>query len=132
MSYANAYNELRGRFNTLWGSTTPIAWPNAAFTTPLVPWVRFTVRSGEANQLTFGASTNNFRHSGVIIIQVFTLLDTGEALALQHADQIASIFRNWCGQSVRCRTPSVKDIGNDGEGWYQVNVVVPFQWDELL
>lgn len=131
MSHKAANNELKGMFNTQWGVKTPIAWPNVDFNQPATAWVRFNIIYGDSQQTDFGGSLHNERTSGVVIIQVFTPLNQGDAEALGLADDVANIFRNWCGTNIRCRTPAIKDIGNDGFGWYQVNVSIPFIYDEL-
>lgn len=132
MSFQVEHNELRTRFSQQIG-TTPVAWPNVAYV-PIVGtlWVRFNVVDGESTRTTIGATTNNVRSLGLVIVQIFAPLDKGNAAALAKADAVAAIFRDWCGSTVRCRTPSIKEVGPDGNGWYQVNVSVPFQRDELL
>jgi hypothetical protein len=132
VSYESEHSQLRVRFNDQF-SSAPIAWPNVEFTPPVrSPWVRFNVLDADSFQTTIGATTNNHRFVGIVVINIFVPLDVGNASALAMADVVAAIFRNWCGSTVRCRAASVKDLGPDGNGWYQVNVVVPFQRDELL
>lgn len=127
-------NELRTRFNTAWASRTPVAWPNVAFTPPSPQsiWCRFSLVEGDTIQTTFGASTNNFRTPGTLFVQLFDKPGIGDAAILQKADEAAAIFRNWCGTNVRCRAPHMKNIGATSDGWYQVNVNIPFIKDELL
>jgi hypothetical protein len=130
MSFVSQQNEIRTRFNAQIGST-PVAWPNVTYTPTIgTSWVRFQVLDGETEQVDFGASTKSFRSMGIISVQVFAPDNTGETAALTIADTVAGIFRNWCGATVRCRAASIKDIGPDGNGWYQVNVSAPFQRDE--
>lgn len=127
-------NELRTRFNTVWASRTPVAWPNIPFTppSPQSEWCRFSIVEGESRQTTFGATTNNFRTPGTLFVQLFDKPGAGDADILQRADEVAGIFRNWCGTNVRCRVPTIRAIGDTSDGWYQVNVSVPFVRDELL
>jgi hypothetical protein len=114
-------------------SDIPVSWPNTSFTPePDVTWVKCNIVNGDSFQVTIGSGTNAFRHIGLIVIQVFSPLNKGNGEVLALADSIASIFRNWCGTTVSCKAPSVKDIGPDGHGWYQVNVSIPFHRDELL
>jgi hypothetical protein len=133
MSKQTQDNELRTRFNTVWANRTTVAWPNAAFTppSPQVPWVRFTITDGEGRQTTIGSPTNNHAHTGVLFISIFAPTNAGDAIANQRADEAAAIFRNWCGTNIRCRAVTIKSIGVF-EGWYQINVQVPFRRDELL
>lgn len=134
MSYQTENNELRARFNTQWGDRIPVAWPNASFTppNPISPWCRFSITEGESQRTTFGANTNNVRHTGIIYIQIFTPSNTGDGVALQRADEAAGIFRKWCGTNITCRDASIKVVGSTGDGWYQINVSIPFIRDELF
>lgn len=134
MSYLNEHNQIRGRLNTSWANATPIAWPNLNFTppNPQVPWIRLFISDGDSNQIDLGANPATIRYAGLIFIQVFTKVDEGDAEALQLADSAKNIFHNWCGETVRCRAAKVKVIGNDGFGWYQINVAIPFYRDEQI
>lgn len=131
--FKDQHDQLRARFNSQF-SSLPIAWPNVSFTPPepKSAWVRFNVIDGEQKQTSIGNTTNNHRNVGLVVIQIFTPDNEGDSLALTTADTIAAIFRNWCGTTVHCRASSVKVIGPDGLGWFQVNVTTPFQRDELL
>ena len=134
MSEQTANNELRTRFDTVWANRTPVAWPNVTFTppSPQASWCRFSITNGEAQQTTIGSTTNNHRFTGVIYIQVFTATNAGDSVALQRADEAAAIFRNWCGTNIRCREATIKTIGANADGWYQINVSIPYRRDELL
>lgn len=132
MSFTAQQNELRTRFNAMIGST-PVAWPNVTYTpTQGASWVRFQVLDGEMKQFELGATLKGHRNMGIISIQVFAPLNAGETAALTLADTVCGIFRNWSGATVRCFAASIKDVGPDVSGWYQINVTVPFVRDELL
>ena len=133
MSYVDEHNQIRARFNAEWADALPVAWPNKAFT-PVTdtPWVRFTIIDNPQYQVEIGNAVKTFRNTGLILIQIFADLDDGSTVPLTHADTIAAIFRNWCGTSVKCRAASINNIGSDGNGWYQVNVSIPFVRDELI
>lgn len=137
MGYATAHNELRNRFNSQWGVTTPIAWPNVKFDVPAPStyWCRFAISDftgNEGTQNSIGGITNNNRYTGSVIVQLFGPLDKGNGQLLAYADQVLSIFGNWGGTNIQCRRGYVKDIGPDGQGFYQINVTVPFRRDELF
>lgn len=135
MSYESARDAILARFDAQWASATPIEWPNRNFTKPSGkdPWVRIIIQDGEAFQASFGNSgANVHRHPGVIQLQVFTKMGIGNARALELADDAAAIFRGASFSGVRCRAASVREIGPDGHGWYQVNVTVPFWRDSTF
>jgi|SRR6185369_2609672 len=133
MSYLSQHNEIRKRLYDAWGSTTPIAWPNKEFTppNPQAPWIRLSINDGEANQINLGSTPSTIRYFGIIYFQVFVVQDKGDTQALTLADQLISYFHNWCGVNVRCRAAKVKIVGNS-DGWFQVNVSVPFYRDEQI
>jgi len=78
-----------------------------------------------------GSPVKTFRTVGLLVIQLFAPLDAGTIGVLSEADSVAALYRNWSGQTIVCRAPTVENIGNDNFGWYQVNIVVPFHTDEL-
>lgn len=136
MSYAAADAEIRNRLIAIWAGATPIAWPNVSFEppNPASPWIRFAVIDGDARILELGANKIKTAHRmpGLIVIQLFDALQAGDGPIRTLADTAAAIFRNWGGATVQCFAATVKTIGDDGKGWYQVNVSIPFTRDELL
>lgn len=141
MGYAAAHNAIRTRFNTQWTagsySAVPVAWANAEFDPPSEDeWVRVTIVDAAAFKVSFGGfigAGDNYRHPGVVVVNIFVPLNVGDGLALAMADEIASIFRAWQDATTRTRffTPYVTRVGVDGN-WFQVNVTCPFDRDELL
>jgi len=138
VSIITEHLELGTRFNLEWDSRTPIAWPNLEFEPPALDqgnaeWVRFNIiDNDDGQQITIGSGLNVCRFTGVIIIQVFTSLNIGNLPALTRANEIAAIFNKWCGTNITCKVASVKEIGDDKNGRYQVNCLIPFHRDELL
>jgi hypothetical protein len=127
-------NEIRTRFNTVWASRIPVEYPNVVFNLPAPPspWCRLSIQSGDTARMTIGAGTNNYRTVGLIYVCIFVPDNSGDSVAFQRADEAAAIFRDWGGATVQCRTPRVKEIGSDGSGYYQVQMIVSFKRDELI
>jgi hypothetical protein len=132
MSNQSTYTELRTRYNTL-NLGVPTEYPNESFTkpSPATIWLRFSITDGDERQIDIGNDTKTFRTHGVLTFQLFAPLNQGAVSLLVKADAIADGFRNWCGTTVTCRESSVKSIGNDEFGWYQINVTIPFQTDYI-
>jgi hypothetical protein len=129
MGYEAEQVAIESRFESQWAGRTPVAYPNVPFSKPNAsPWVRLTVMSGSAF---LAGIPRYFRHPGVIDIQVFVPEGVGSKDALLLADQAAAVFRVASFNGVVCRTPYVVPAGTN-DGWYQVNVSVPFQRDEAL
>lgn len=130
-----AASTIRKRFDRDFSSFYPnygVAWENVDFTpTNDTPWVKPTVREGEASQPAFGGGTNVYRHPGNVIVQVFVPVGGGDGKAREIADYIASIFRGKRISSVRFfNAPYIQTVGPDGH-WFQVNAVCPFEYDLL-
>lgn len=134
MSYEAELTTLATRFNVQFSASQPsvgIAWPNTQFTPTVgTPWVRFSVRQADASQIGFGSSAVRDRTQGTVFIQIFTPTDEGVIEGLQIADDAAAALRRYSTTGLFTRTPLVQDIGPTGDGWYQVNVSVPYQRDE--
>jgi len=126
-----------GVFETAWGSTTPVAWPNQKYT-PVqgVHWVRFSIAQGDARKVELGATKVTHRFTGIVFISVFAPLDSGDEQARIYCDQAAAIFRNTSipvgvDGRVLMRVPDIRDAGSDSL-FQQFNVATPYQYDTLL
>lgn len=134
MSYESELTTLASRFNTQFSASQPsvsIAWPNTQFT-PTVgsAWVRFSLQQVLADQIGFGSSVVRDRHQGTVFVQVFAPTDKGVKSALEIADDAAAALRRYSTTGLFTRTPLVQDVGPTDDGWYQVNVSIPYQRDE--
>lgn len=134
MSFKAARNAINEHISQGWA--TPIAWDNVQQQNippdPPVPWVRVTVQPAIGSQVALG--TRIERTSGSIIVQGFVPQGTATAGSDDLVDAVAARLRLrripiTGGRSVRTRAATINRVGNDGEGWYQQNVVVPFQFD---
>jgi len=136
MTFEAQHEALRTRFNTVWGATTPIAWPNIDFKPPnRAPWVKFRILDKDANQASFGTPNNNFfRYVGVVQMIVFTPLGEGEKEALELVDLADTVYKNWSHSSgVRfLNPPRVQTVGEEADKWHQVNIIAPFSRDSLF
>lgn len=121
-------SQIRQRINTLRGST-PIQFPNTVWTIPSVMWGRLTVIMGEPFNAAFGDTTRRVRCVGICCIQLFAPLGTGDGAILGLADTFHDGLINQTFGGVRYQVPFIKNIGDDNEGWYQVNVDTPFVAD---
>lgn len=116
-------------------SSTPVTFENvpdpAAVTTAKGAgnaWVRLTIR--DTLSRTAGIAGDNDileEHRGLIIAQVFTRENTGTAAGRTLATSIATLYRHARFSGIKCQTPRCRPVGNDGFGWYQINVEVPYR-----
>ena len=146
MNSKSTFDTLAGAFSTGWKTLksagppavyevkTPIAWPNVNFTPPSGPWVRFNVLDGEGAWRSIGSPGSNIAgYVGVVVIQVFTPLMTGESTARDFADSAAAIFQGQVISGIRF-SPATAQILNTSlaDGWHQINVSIPFRRDVLI
>lgn len=68
---------------------------------------------------------------GIINVNIFFKVGMGTREALAIADDVADIFRDKQFDGVLCRSPVTTRIGEGGT-FFQVNVSVPFQYDEAF
>ncbi len=134
-------DEMRSRieehFRKKWGVTTPVSFDNVEADSKLKatkaanePWVRVTIREGSSN-LAGLALTKLYRDNGIIIVQVFTKLGVGTNTARKLAEQVRGILRYAdIGNGLFLKAPAINPIG-EVEGWYQINVTTPIQWDSI-
>ncbi|UXO93744.1 structural protein [Pseudanabaena phage Pan1] len=135
MTIDAAHTAIRQRFETLWGVTTPVQYPNVKFDAPEdAPWVRLSIIDTDARWASMGVPDSNIeRHLGQVTVQIFVPSGTGEGSATEYADQVKAIFRSWRDATSGLRflvPPYARTIGVDGK-WYQVNVVAPFEFDDF-
>lgn len=119
---------LAAHFLSSW-TATRIAWPNEK---PLelrgVPWVRFSVVPYLWTVPFASAPDRTGVLSGDVILQVFVPSGSGAGVAAQLADTAALAFSAFTDDDVVCYEAHAPVIrGDDGHGWYQVDVVIPFR-----
>ena len=146
MNSKSTFDTLAGAFSTGWKTLksagppavyeakTPIAWPNVNFTPPSGAWVRFNVLDGEGTWRSIGSPGSNVAgYVGVVVIQVFVPLLSGESTARDLADDAAAIFQGQVIGGIRF-SPATAQILNTSlaDGWHQINVSIPFRRDVLI
>lgn len=133
MNMQGAVAAMRSLFKTAWGNTTAIAWPDVSFTPPDgAAWVRFTERHDDGYQASIGAPGNNRqRRTGFVIIQVFVPQGKGGTSCRPLADQAVLAFVNQTVQGIHFNDVHAREVGNDGHGWYQINVYARFYYDQI-
>lgn len=134
MSAVTINTEMRTRYNS-WVNKPPTEYPNEtiALLNPPSLWARFGILTGQELQMDIGTGkgSQTFRTSAVLTIQLFAPLNQGNNSVLTRADEVAALFRNWCGTTITCRAAYVEEIGVDNQGYFQVNVIVPFHQDNI-
>lgn len=134
MNILEAEAEIREYFNTAWNGSTQIAWPDVDFTIPNgQTWVRFNCQETDGAQVSIGNPGNNrFRHFGLVTIQIFQPLGQGSVDARTKAAAALGAFQGvQTTNGVNFFDAFPRQVGNDGNGFYQINVISSFYYDEL-
>lgn len=134
MNFIEAEAEIRKFFNDAWNGATPIAWPDLKFPIPdRENWVRFDCAENDGQQVSMGSpGSNRFRHYGIVTIQVFQPQDQGSKEARQLATDALGVFMGAVtANGVYFQDVQGRQIGNDGNGFYQINVLASFYYDEI-
>jgi hypothetical protein len=126
MSFVDERLAIENRLQEFW-NYTPIAWENVDFDIPNnSDWIRLNILNGDSGYTALGGLK---RHTGVLLIQVFTPVNTGTNKVREYSDTIANIFDSRSFSDIVCDVASVQNIGAD-DGFHQVNVTIPYWRDE--
>lgn len=126
--FKEALQYIESRLSSNW-SATPIDFDNMPFQAAVgTPFIRCQVEWAGTEQIGVGG---RFRGEGVIIIGIFTPMHTGSRAGNKLADDVATIYNLYQYQGLKCRFASTMRIGQYRE-WYQINVNIPFQYDQCL
>lgn len=136
MSYAAERTAIMTRWHAAWTAahpTIPYAHGNARLDPKAdKPWLRITILSGSSQQASFGAEDRGrHRHIGLISIEVFVPIGTGEAQARALLDTATDVFRSREFAGILCRGPSVVP-GMTTSNYYKIAATIPFQRDEVF
>jgi len=122
---------IRTLFNTGWAGATEVAYENEPFTPPKnASFVKLFVKPDLAFQHEIGSTKVTFRHPGLIFVMIFSPPDQGNAATFALADAADAIFRrqtsSYTDGRILYRTPTITPIGITDEGYFHVNVVIPY------
>lgn len=92
-------------------------------------WIRLTILSGATMLIDLGA-TKRYTTPGVAQASIFVPAGEGDKEALQIADTIVSAFRTTDDSGVVYQVPEKNTIGRGDTGFFQVNVLINFTFDE--
>lgn len=133
MNFTEAEAEIRDFFNTAWSGLTEISWPDKKFNVPNEEtYVVFNCRENDGFQASLGSpGSNRFRHTGIVTIQVFQPQGQGSIDARAKATAALSAFMGSETNGIHFYDVQARQIGDDGNGYYQINVLASFRYDEI-
>lgn len=130
----SARSTITTYFNTNWGTTTAVSWPNKAFTEPTdgSSWVQFNINFG--NSLIKTVSLKNNDQLGIVLINIFTKRYGGTIADNTLADSIKALFnRKILSNEIFFEAPEVRDIPTPTDSnWFQTLVRIPFSFNEYI
>ena len=119
-------------FDTRWAARTPINWDNDN-ATPSGNHVAFTIDHDRSvfHNLGNEGGGQTYRREGLITVQVFTRQGTGTEDSRALAFQVQQILEGYRNASLLIKAGVVRKIGEDGNGFWQANVDLPFEYLEV-
>jgi len=93
-------------------------------------YIRFSVNPLASSQIEAGASAN-FRFEGILFIQILTKTNQGEGRINSLVDTCTDIFRRKVTEGIRFRGETTRNINTNANKWYQKNISVPFERDNI-
>lgn len=133
MSYEDEGVFIRSRFNSEWAGRTQVAYPNVPFSKPNAAWVRLGVNGSGADAVSVGdPDAIRYRHDGMVIVEVFTPVQSGDGESRELCDAAAAVFRGVkdAATKLRFRAPYRIEVGVV-DGWFKADVLCPFERDTI-
>lgn len=128
MSVLTVRNIVRTIFSS-W-SYCPIIYDNDLGSTPIDnSFCKVSILESEASIVSFGPSSLD-RHVGLVYVQVFVPLGEGDERAGLLADKVIPLVRKKSISGLTFMLPRVDIVGNTGEGFWLINVVASYIYDE--
>lgn len=136
LTYTQARDEILTLLKAAWDPTTyPMIYDDLKGSVPTTstPWARATLKHFTGNQSTLANDVGNrrFSRSGNLTVQIFTESGKGLSLSDTLAKIVTDAFEGQTSPSgIWFRNVRYNEAVADGN-WYQVNVIVDFEYDEL-
>ena len=140
-NYDDEFTNLEAHFRAGWlaaGSPTTVEYANEPFTPPDPAsgdaWVRFMDDPQAGERASIDPEDPLFRFFGLLIIEVLVPLDLGTGLAGRLADQAGALFMGSAAPSGFdfLNPPRAQVVGKTDGAWWKVNVLIPYQRDEII
>ena len=91
-------------------------------------FIRFAVLFGDSKRMQIGGGL--YRYFGVCVAQIFQKEGVGVSRGATLADVISAAYRNAVADGVNYQVPYVTKVPFADKGWYQLQVTIPFYFDE--
>jgi len=124
---------MRSYFDTGWNDETVIVWgDDNQYQPDSDPWVRFNILHNDGLQATIGSPGNNrFDRFGVITVQIFVRQGDYGIKARELATKALKLYEGVQDNDIIYSNAFVREVGNDGRGWQQINALINFRYEEI-
>jgi len=119
MSFDDIREACEDHLATNWSDTT-IAYDNVKFDIPTSAWIRCFLRPVSTENSSIGGLSK--RNYASFWIQIFTPLNSGTGLAYDYAEKLEVLFSNITLNGIVFYAAETIRVGDEGNGWYQLNV----------
>lgn len=133
-NYTDAFSFIQDYVNTGWGTAIPLILDDDENEPPddKDTWARLNIRHNQGEQSTMGApGSNRFRRFGFVTVQIFQKQGDYGIAARELAENALALFAGVENNGINYFNGTIREIGNDGRGWYQINVITEFRYDEI-
>lgn len=131
MSFATAAASVREYFNTRWsavGDGTAVVYENVSYDPTIgTAYLIFGVRPVESAWVAPGWVDS----TGAVVVAVMSPSNAGPEAAETTAALVAQALSRQKDSGIQYYEGSVEPIGQDGQGFYQCNVRVPFTYEAV-
>lgn len=124
---------MKAFFNTQFAEAIPVIYDDEKQDIPEgTEWARFNIRHNDGFQATMGCpDANRFERRGFITVQIFYPQGDNAVSITDTTNTILDIYSGASDSGIYYFDAQVREIGNDGHGWYQVNVLTKFRYDQI-
>lgn len=130
MTHEAIHDAIETRFDANWAQTdVDVRYEEDPRKRPSGKFIRVTVRSLRSREVGYSGNKVLYRRPGFIIMQCFTQVGTGTRVARKMADDAIAIFEGQQFSGVSCNESELRELGQDGKGFWQVNALVHFDFD---
>lgn len=139
MSFSAERRAIEGHFLQAWkklpvSTSVPVLFENSAQKQPKGAFLYLRIVNGDGKQAEIGGTSPLIRYTGLVQVDILTLAETDTATPREYADTIASIFsrkqiNDDAGGFITFQIPSLRSMGNLGEGRFRMVVSAPYYRD---
>ena len=138
-TYEQAADDMLAVFRDAWAPTGwPVDYPNIKPDTTIppdtpIPWARVNIVHGSGGQTALAGAdgSRRFDRGGVLIAQIFVPTGEGAARSQQLQKLVSDAYEGQATpRHIWFRNVRVNEVG-PSDGWWQVNVIAEFTYDEI-